>query len=62
LFLIGQPGGVGFLVAAKSVLRLGEVTDKRHRMDAEYIIIGTLMSFGWGILIAHLTGLALQAV
>ncbi len=62
LFLIGQPGGVGFLVAAKSVLRLGEVTDKRHRMDAEYIIIGTLMSFGWGILIAHLTGWMLQAI
>lgn len=29
---------------------------------AEYIIIGTLMSFGWGILVAYLTLVFLQQV
>jgi hypothetical protein len=45
--------GVGFLVAAKSILRIGEVKAPEQRKEAEYIIIGTLMSFGWGLLIAY---------
>ena len=53
--LTHNPGGVGFLFAAKSILRFGEVKDPAHRMEAEYIIIGTLMSFGYGILMATLT-------
>lgn len=53
--LTHNPAGVGFLFAAKSILRFGEVKDSAHRMEAEYIIIGTLMSFGYGILLAHLT-------
>jgi hypothetical protein len=53
--LTHNPGGVGFLFAAKSILRFGEVKDPAHRMEAEYIIIGTLMSFGYGILVATLT-------
>lgn len=62
LMLIGQAGGIGFLIAAKSILRFGEAQDPRHRKEAEYIIIGTLMSFGWGILIGYLTLAALQQV
>lgn len=46
---------VGFLIAAKSVLRFGEVRDRENRMEAEYIIIGTLISFLWGLTIAYLT-------
>ena len=53
--LMGQLSGIGFLIAAKSVFRFGEVKDPRHRMEAEYIIIGTLMSFGYGMLIAYAT-------
>ena len=53
--LVGQPGGIGFLIAAKSILRFGEVKDQQNRMEAEYIIIGTLMSFGYGIFIAYVT-------
>ena len=53
--LIGHPVAVGFLVAAKSILRFGEVKDSSDRQMAEYVIIGTFMSIGWGLLIAVLT-------
>ena len=62
LTLTGQAAGIGFLIAAKSILRFGEAQDTRQRMEAEYIIIGTLMSFGWGILVAYLTLVFLQQV
>jgi hypothetical protein len=62
LTLTGQAAGIGFLIAAKSILRFGEAQDPKQRMDAEYIIIGTLMSFGWGILVSYLTLVFLQQV
>ncbi len=43
----------GFLIAAKSVLRFGEVSRPGHRGEAEYVLVGTLASF----LLAILTGL-----
>ena len=55
LMLISQPTGIGFLIAAKSILRFGEIKDAMQRKAAEYIIIGTFMSFGWALLIAALT-------
>lgn len=60
LILIGQPAGVGFLITAKSILRFGDVRNTEDRMLAEYIIIGTFMSFGWGLSIAALTQLGMQ--
>lgn len=51
LILLGQPLGVGFLIAAKSILRFG--TAARDQRTAEYVIIGTLASFGWAILTAE---------
>lgn len=56
MLLAGQPIGVGFLIAAKSVLRFG--TAMRDQRLAEYVIIGTLASFGWAIV----TALATQAL
>jgi len=53
LILLGQPLGVGFLVAAKSILRFGTAT--RDQRTAEYVIIGTLASFGWAILASYAT-------
>ena len=47
LILTGQAQGVGYLVAAKSVLRFGTISD--DRAVSEYVIIGTLASFGWAI-------------
>jgi hypothetical protein len=46
---MGQPAGIGFLVAAKSIFRFGELKDRENRMEAEYITIGTLISFAWAI-------------
>jgi Protein of unknown function (DUF3307) len=60
LILIGQPAGVGFLITAKSILRFGDVRDSAQRKLTEYIIIGTFMSFGWGLLVAVLTQLAMR--
>lgn len=53
LFVIaGELGAVGFLITAKSVFRFGELTNKENRLEAEYIIIGTLMSFTVGLVIS----------
>ena len=49
--LLGQYAAIGFLIAAKSILRFGEVKENRNRMDAEYIIIGTLTSFLFVLLV-----------
>lgn len=49
---IDQPAGIGFLVAAKSILRFEEA--KRQKM-AEYVLIGTLLSFSLAVAIATLT-------
>ena len=58
LVLVGQPMGVAFLVAAKSVLRF-EATSSDRRA-AEYVLIGTLASVGWA-LVAGYAALALAA-
>ncbi len=50
---VGQPGAIGFLIAAKSIFRFGELKDRENRMEAEYITIGTLMSFGWAAATAY---------
>ncbi len=52
LVLIGQPAGIGFLVAAKSVLRFKESEEQKL---AEYVLIGTLLSFGLAIALSILT-------
>ena len=57
--LTGQTNAIGFLFAAKSILRFGEIKDGEKRKEAEYIIIGTFMSFGWALLIGYLTQQAL---
>ena len=53
LILVGQPVGIGFLIAAKSVLRF-ETTSEDQRAG-EYVIIGTLASFGWALLFSYAT-------
>lgn len=60
LLLTGQAEGIGFLIAAKSVLRFGAVGD--DRAVSEYVIIGTLASFGWAIAVAGSTVLLLSAL
>ena len=50
--LINQPAGIGFLLAAKSILRFGEIKESSQRKVAEYIIIGTFLSFGWALVVS----------
>ena len=58
LFILKNlPVPTGFLITAKSVLRFG--TASRDQRTAEYVIIGTLASFGWALLAALATQAAL---
>jgi hypothetical protein len=43
--------GIGFLIAAKSILRFNDIKGNEARKEAEYILIGTLMSFAFSILV-----------
>lgn len=43
---------VGFLLAAKSIFRFGDLREGKDRKLTEYVLIGTLLSFGSAILIA----------
>jgi len=45
---------IGFLIAAKSVFRFGDLSRAKDRKLTEYILIGTLLSFGFAILIGLL--------
>lgn len=51
LVMVDQSAGIGFLIAAKSVLRF-ETTSKDQKAG-EYVIIGTLASFGWALIFAY---------
>lgn len=42
---------VGFLLAAKSIFRFGDLRKGKDRKLTEYVLIGTLLSFGSAILI-----------
>ena len=56
--LAGHWEAVGFLLAAKSVFRFGDLKESKDRKLTEYILIGTLLSFGIAIstalLVRHL--------
>ena len=56
------PTAIGFLVTAKSILRFGEIKDRDAQKEAEYIIIGTLMSFGVALVVSYLARLTLGAI
>ena len=60
--MAGEPSGIGFLIAAKSVFRFGELSDKANRLEAEYITIGTLMSFAVGLTLSIAMQFAMRTV
>lgn len=53
LVLIDQPAGIGFLIAAKSILRFD--TAAHGQKVGEYVIIGTLASFTWALAMSYAT-------
>jgi Protein of unknown function (DUF3307) len=48
--------GIGFLLAAKSIFRIGDLKENKEKMLTEYILLGTLISF----LMAFVLGLWLK--
>lgn len=48
----GKWEGVGFLLAAKSIFRFGNLKESKDRKLTEYILIGTLLSFGIAIAVS----------
>lgn len=47
--LVDQYQAIGLLIAAKSILRFSEIKSSKDRKEAEYILIGTMLSFAFGI-------------
>jgi len=48
--LLQQWAAIGLLIAAKSVFRFGDLNKGKNRKLTEYVLIGTLLSFGLAIL------------
>lgn len=48
--LIQQWAAIGLLIAAKSVFRFGDLNKGKNRKLTEYVLIGTLLSFGLAML------------
>lgn len=42
----GSLASIGFLLAAKSVFRFGDLRASQDRMRTEYVLLGTLLRFG----------------
>jgi hypothetical protein len=49
--LVNQWAPIGFLLAAKSVFRFGDLRESKDQKRTEYILIGTLMSFTMAIIV-----------
>lgn len=60
--MIGQFAGVGFLLAAKSIFRFGDLRREQDRKLTEYIMLGTLFSVTIAILLGLLARYGLSAL
>lgn len=52
--------GIGFLLAAKSIFRFGELKNEKEIKRTEYILIGTLLSFGLAVCVGMLMKVTLN--
>ena len=57
--LTGHFEAIGFLLAAKSIFRFGDLKEAKDRKLTEYVLIGTLLSFGIALVIGLLTQMCL---
>ncbi|CAM4157003.1 DUF3307 domain-containing protein [Flavobacterium weaverense] len=55
----GHFEAIGFLLAAKSIFRFGDLKEAKDRMLTEYVLIGTLISFGIAMVIGFLVQISL---
>ena len=51
---LGQWAAIGFLITAKSVFRFGDLSKAKDRKLTEYVLIGTLLSFGLAMIVGLL--------
>ena len=58
--LTGHFEAIGFLLAAKSIFRFGDLKEAKDRKLTEYVLIGTLLSFGIALLVGLLVQFGLQ--
>lgn len=56
--LFGYLSGIVLLLGLKSLFRFGEIKDPANRKETEYILIGTLLSFGFALAV----GLVVKAI
>ena len=52
--LLGQIPAIGFLLAAKSIFRFGDLRQSDDKMPTEYVLLGTLFSFTLTIMLGLL--------
>lgn len=50
---VGYPEGIGFLLAAKSVFRFGDLQKGGELKLTEYVLIGTFLSFAIAIIVGY---------
>jgi hypothetical protein len=60
LVLLDQLTAIGFLLAAKSVLRFGELRGAQDRKLTEYVLMGTLLSVSTAMVIGLLVRLVVE--
>ena len=53
--ILGKFEPIGFMMAAKSVFRFGDLTNSNDRKRTEYVLVGTLLSFAVAIIAGLLT-------
>ena len=58
--ITGHFEAIGFLLAAKSIFRFGDLKEAKDRKLTEYVLIGTLLSFGIALLVGLLVQFGLQ--
>jgi hypothetical protein len=60
--ITGHFEAIGFLLAAKSIFRFGDLKEAKDRKLTEYVLIGTLLSFGIAMATGFLVEFALQSL
>ncbi|UII31437.1 DUF3307 domain-containing protein [Fulvivirga ulvae] len=52
--LMKQDAAIGFLLAAKSIFRFGDLRKTEEKNQTEYLLIGTFLSFGMAVVVGYL--------
>lgn len=60
LILLQQYGAIGFVLAAKSVFRFGDLRDAHSRSRTEYVLLGTFVSLAVVLIIGMLASYLLK--